>query len=290
MYDHISILNCSRSLDHFKSLPQIEFERSYNEETFELADDRHYSFNALNLTFPNGKSRLRGSLHKFMNEGKHNHDDFPISSLITTIAQIEEHFEINASCEIINSVEFGVNIELPFDVNELLHSVICHKKKQFDQRSSSHFYFLECNRQQYTIKLYDKGRQYSLKSNILRFEIHVHKMGFLHTKGITIRSLGDLSNLELCQKLGKLLVTTYNEILFENPDLEWENLSFNDKLKYKEAMNPRYWSTHVNVERTAAAYKSKSRLLMKVQRIMRCRFQREVKHMIEAKWQQLMQT
>lgn len=53
---------------------------------------------------------VRGSLHKYFNNGKHNTNDFTIKDLKTVINDLHKKFNINPKTAILRNVEFGVNI------------------------------------------------------------------------------------------------------------------------------------------------------------------------------------
>ena len=46
--------------------------------------------------------------------------------------------------------------------------------------------FYECRMSKFTIKIYDKGKQYNLPNNVLRFEIKVTAMQYLDNEGCKV--------------------------------------------------------------------------------------------------------
>ncbi len=67
---------------------------------------------------------VRGSLHKYSNEGLHNADDFQFSDLKKTLNQLSDEIGLNADIAPLNGFEFGVNIKLPTNPNNALNRLI----------------------------------------------------------------------------------------------------------------------------------------------------------------------
>lgn len=202
---------------------------------------QYCELNGLAIITKKYHSSLSGSLHKNFNLGEHNHNDFTFSRLCQTIDGLVQTLGIDANNSILNNIEFGVNIELPFSVSLILDNIITYKGRRFSCEISKGKQYFQYIGSQSIIKIYNKGLQYSLSKNLLRFEIKVIKMQFLHQKGLNIWSLNDLKNIEFHAKIGELLKLTFEEILFEDPNINLNLLSTKEKLFYVSAINPNSW-------------------------------------------------
>ena len=74
---------------------------------------------------------ITGSLHKYHNKGKHNYDDFTIFNLANVLIDLSRKFGINWHKTELHGIENSLNIKPPHDTNELLDSLLVHKRKKF---------------------------------------------------------------------------------------------------------------------------------------------------------------
>ena len=77
------------------------------------------------------KVRLQGSVYKYRNNGRHNYDDLRAVDVAEVIRELSERFEIDTETTLLNNVEFGVNVVLPFGVHVVLDNLISYKGKEF---------------------------------------------------------------------------------------------------------------------------------------------------------------
>ena len=196
---------------------------------------------------------VKGSLHKFHNHGEHNADQFTATDLLQTLDQLVTTYGIDPFTSKINTVEFGVNLQLPFLVSRVLDNLICYKNQPFAKDSHSLTPYYICQRQRYAVKLYDKGKQKGLAGNLLRFEIRVRKMRYFDGTGVQLHTLADLLNVANYHLLGTLLVDTFNAILFDDSTIIPGNLTARQQSIYQQCRNPRYWHTPDNLTPQQAA-------------------------------------
>lgn len=189
--------------------------------------------------WPDGRIELNGSLHKYFNQGLHNHNDFGLKELIITLNILEYTFGINPMKTFLNGLEIGVNIELPYSPGILLKSLILHNGKPFTDQQNKTKHFRECSHFQYYIKIYDKGKQYQLDRYILRIEVKYIKMETLNKQGI--KTLSDLTKPSNFEFLGRLLLQTFDKILIGNLQADTSKLNPRDKLIFANGHNPAYW-------------------------------------------------
>ena len=187
------------------------------------------------------KVRLQGSVHKYRNAGRHNYDDFKAVDVAEVVRELSERFEIDTAQTLLNNVEFGVNVVLPFGVSVVLNNLIVYKGKHFEYRAEKGESYCQCVRSKFIIKIYDKGKQYNLPDNVLRFEIKVTAMQYLETKGIKLRYLSDLLNMDIYDTLGNILTEVFEEILFDDNTINKSDLTTREYETYLFGSNPKKW-------------------------------------------------
>ncbi|WP_245565226.1 hypothetical protein [Spirosoma spitsbergense] len=194
----------------------------------------------------------KGSLHKFGNYGEHNADQFTATDLLLTLDQLVTLYGIDPFNSKINTIEFGVNVELPFPVAQLLDNLICYKNKPFRCDTGSKTPYHECRFQRFTVKLYDKGKQRGLDGNLLRVEVKVAKMVYFDKTGVRLNTLADLLTVTNYRPLGALLMDTFNRILFDDPTIKPDALTAREREIYRDGCNPRFWQIPDNLTTTQA--------------------------------------
>ena len=152
----------------------------------------------------------------------------------------------------INTIEFGVNVELPFPVAQLLDNLICYKNKPFTRDTRSKTPYYECRFQRFTVKLYDKGKQRGLDGNLLRVEVKVAKMVYFDKTGVHLNTLADLLTVANYRPLGALLMDTFNRILFDDPTINPDALTAREREIYQNGRNPRFWQIPDDLTTTQA--------------------------------------
>ena len=216
-----------------------------------------------------GRVEFEGSLHKNFNGGLHNHNDFNVYDVSRVVCDIEDKIKFDSYSSEINVFEFAVNIITPFPPKLVLDNMLVHKGEPFvpDKRrhkNKSHYY--TCVHSQYIIKAYDKGLQYDLPYNVLRFEIRVGTMQFLRDKGINIRYFADLLNLDIYEPLSKILIETFEQIIFGDNSIDESLIEDKDEKIYLRGINKEKWKPKKN---TQAEWKKIERLKISFQDVIK---------------------
>jgi hypothetical protein len=192
--------------------------------------------------YPDGKTgmTIRGSLHKYFNNGSHNCNKFTFNDLCLVVADLECRFGVLPDQAVIENIEIGVNIEVPFAAKKVLTSLICYSDKTFEAMDGRlPLLGRICPSNDFDIKIYDKVAQsVSLSSlppefytsNIIRFEISTRKMRWLSS--CEIRTLADLVTRGKLNPTKDLILAVLNKIVFVDIDADVSLLSDSEKALY----------------------------------------------------------
>ena len=187
---------------------------------------------------------IDGSLHKNYFGGE-NHARFEWNKLQTEIVNIATGLQLPPELIEIVNIEFGVNIPLPFEVFPFLkRCLISHKGKPFNQYRPDRNGFVlgyVCDHSQYSVKIYDKGKQYKLPEPLMRFELRFTKMQPLKEKGI--KTLSDLTDLEKVNNLFPLLISAWENVLLFDYSINVKRADLRPKERelLTEGNNPKFW-------------------------------------------------
>lgn len=219
----------------------FDWQISVNENTGEIRPIQTTEYKGMKLIRKTDKVFLRGSLHKFFNNGEHNYNDFRYCDLLNVCRELRKFIGVPLNTIFLENVEFGVNIKLPFNPERILSSLILHKGESFHRMTEGKG--VQCSHAQFYIKIYDKGHQYKQPDNILRLEIKVIKMAYFNNQKIEIKSIADLLNLETQHKLSELLTKIINEILFcDSKLLTNTKITTTEKIIIANGANQNYWN------------------------------------------------
>jgi hypothetical protein len=198
----------------------------------------------LNVNITQNQATLLGSIHKYSNikeeRGNQNYNDFSFCHIVEVIRKLEEKYQIKNDTSITN-LEFGFNLvverapKLIIDNNVLMNNYKSpNKNLKFLGRGN----YKEFQLSDYCIKIYDKTKQYRLKSNILRVELKITRKRFLQK--LDIYSLEDLMYNWTYVKLFEDFITKFGGLIIVDEfdaDLVPEK-DYNKLIKYT---NPNYW-------------------------------------------------
>jgi hypothetical protein len=242
MIDGYKILNLPVNIDELLNNNLLSFPLQFDEDSAEILNKpRHAEYFGQLFTIKNNNAKLKGSFHKYHNSGLHNHNDFYFNDLKNVEFDVCNKFRFNAEETELNNLEFGVNILIPIAPKEFLRYVINHKGTPFQKFNIQGAIGIECRHSQFIIKIYDKGHQYNIPGNLLRFEIKVISMTYLSGKEVNISTLADLLNLNELYKLKRILTTVFNEILIYDYSINETILNDTERLILSNGNNPKFW-------------------------------------------------
>lgn len=202
--------------DHFLNNDKLIFTPVFERQTTDTVKYYYNEFENLKTkVYESGSIYFNGSLHKFFNNGLHNHNEFNQSAYFETLERLKLIYGIEPDNIRIIQLEYGVNIKPPIPTNDILNNLIQHKNKDFEQKiSNENGKYYQCEHANYIIKVYNKGLQYGCKDEILRIEIKQTNWSEPRKRGVN--SLHDFNQ---CDKLNFVndLLTKWNEIIFYDP-------------------------------------------------------------------------
>lgn len=154
---------------------------------------------------------IRGSVHKYANRGTHNADSFRMSDLCRVFTELREVYSINPDITRLYSVEFGVNIKLPYDPRWVLNAIRMYKGKTFTPMDKIGFVY---ESKLYNLKIYDKGRQCGIPGfdNVLRIEMKT-TTSYLKRKSIYVSMLGGLLSTDLWKQFEAVLLEAIGDTM-----------------------------------------------------------------------------
>lgn len=222
---------------------------------------------------------LRGSVHKYANRGAHNADTFRMSDLRRVFVELQRDYDIKPDSTRLLSVEFGVNIKLPYSPRRVLNAVRIYKGKVFTPVGKIG---LEYRTKEYRIKIYDKGRQCGVSGfgNVLRIEVKA-VTSFLKRQGIHVPLMGDLLDTDKWRQFETFLLTILNDtIIFDT--IPTETLSKKEQFLFSLFTGDGWQSLNRNV-----LYKRKIQFIELADRTGASSIKEELKKLISEKCREM---
>lgn len=235
--------------------PALSFERNVNEDngTINATEPRAAIYEGMKFEiYPSGRIYLLGSWHKLHSNGR-NCEDFTFTDFVQTVDDFCATFKLIPEDLHLLQLEFGVNIHPPLKTKETIRQFVSNSKgDSFGAMRSSRGRSLGivCELTEYSVKIYDKGRQYHLPDQLLRIEQKVTCGKYIRRMGI--HKILDLQQPEVWQRLSIELLKTLQNLIIREPFLQEEKLSTSQKLFLHKAGNAHYWDGITPNERQKA--------------------------------------
>ena len=188
---------------------------------------------------------IRGSLHKNHFNGR-NSERFSFDMLSAEIAHLCRSLNLKPESCNLRNIEIGLNLPLYFPVFPFIqNNVLMHSTNPFEyykRDSRGKVIGKYATHHQYVVKLYDKGLQYDIVDNLLRFELRYKKMQIPNKYGI--KTLADLTDINKMRDFSKLLLMACDRLLIGNTDIQIDDikLSPSQRQLILEGRNRDYWT------------------------------------------------
>ena len=207
-------------------------------------------YNGLILSRNEDACRLRGSIHKYSNGGRHNYDDFPLSRFIHTLDDLCRTINIEPQAVNLSGFEMGVNIDVE-NVDKVLNSVLLLNNTEPTRKKG----YIKFEFADYAIKIYSKeleGYKPKLrfelavkskrkKSSIISNFIKKYKLSSLDY--ISCNRLSDLTNSNIWLIFADELMDIYNNILIADIDsIDTSKLRKKESEIITKGTKPNYWN------------------------------------------------
>jgi hypothetical protein len=264
MIDNVKmfVIDRHRLEDHINYNNLINFNSKVNMITGEVLEypKKGKDMN-LDVSVTSNAATILGSIHKYKNllegNGNQNHDDFNFRQIQEIIVGLLKKYNIEKDTKITN-LEFGFNLVMSKDPKTVLDNNLLmnnFKAPNKNLKFSGSGDYKEFQLTDYRIKIYNKSKQYKLKSNILRVELKITATRLLQQ--LAIKSLEDLLNKEVLTSLFQIFMEKF-EILNIIDNFNPETIPEKDYNKLNKYTNPNFW-IRVKADKSAKViYKLKS--------------------------------
>jgi hypothetical protein len=236
------------------------------------------------IVYPGGRAILEGSWHKYGQYGT-NWGDFTFTQFVAAVTEVCNTFQLDPFSLRLLQCEVGGNIFPPIRTHRVLRAFVCHREghpfaamRARDGKSLG----LELYRDQYGVKLYDKGRQFQLDHDVLRGEVKFTKAVQLHA--LNIYTLGDLLNVDAWQRLRDRVMDIFDELVIAEPSIDLQRLTTSQRTFATLATAATYWEGLTKEQR----YKSRNRYTALVERYAGRNLKAELRALLLGKFAQLL--
>lgn len=227
----------------------LEFKSLVNLETSEVDKTRIWTDRGMTILIKSpGYGIIKGSLHKFKNGGIHNYDDFNWDEAFQTIDNLSDTLGLQVKDLKLVNLEWGLNIETDIPPKEIINGLVIHHGVEFKNMYVFPGTCSICQHEQYAIKVYDKGKQSHLSTNLMRIEVSANKSRYYNPLGVT--SLYDLAREEVRVNLQNSLIFAWMDTILIDPEMfliKPSNKS--DFERIAKWSNPNFWTKSIKQTR-----------------------------------------
>ncbi len=253
MIDYVKILVKGVNLNRLSDHPLLDFKIEVAENGGEISDKKKCTYHFCTITiYDSGTVMFSGSIHKMYNSltgiyapnhkdvevyRGYNGNQFYMSEIVFVKQHLLDLFDVEPNQMIFQNIEIGVNLTISFDPQIFLNGLLMFEGKSFEPRFND--YYMQSPHGQYIVKIYNKGNQYNMALNTLRFEMKITRMEF-QKKGVGIKTMADIDELHLIRAF-LFLERQLKKVLYYDNTIRINELSPGEKNKCKDYSNPRYW-------------------------------------------------
>jgi hypothetical protein len=232
-------------IDGIKFRLDTEAMRNNDVLLFSRKDERREiaEYQGMKIKLHTDSCYVSGSIHKYWNKGKHNANDFRLSSFIQALSDLSVTFGFNPCVTQFYTLEFGVNVALPFEPRRLIDSIVYCNNGALETNKIG----LTISFSDFRIKIYLKEIKPAQMENnrLLRYEIAVEKkrkLAQIASSDVFCSTLQDLTNPALWRLLGNELLSVYDSLLVVDSDsIDIQSLDTDELKIYSDGIRPGYW-------------------------------------------------
>lgn len=268
----ISKLITAQELGRLMAVECLDFCQNLNVSTGEILPDSPIEavHNGLKIRITsevNGKGYrliVRGSLHRFYNDGGTNSNDFYLWQAHQALLNLERLLTIPLKGFKLENLEVGVNIETELTAEKYIKSLIYDGNKAFASLDVNDNYLgKKCVRQDTTLKIYDKGKQEkSNEKRVLRIELKFNRMRLLVDPcgRYRVSEITDLLNAGRMGVFAQELASRWSQIVFYDGGIDETKLSEAQSARLWKYRSPQFWD-ELNRNQRYKARQSFSKML-----------------------------
>lgn len=180
---------------------------------------------------------MRGSFHKLC-QGD-NWQDFTHANYKRTVGAFCDTYGLFKGALHLLNVELGVNVEPPVPTEEMLSRVLFHRTTRPIPMKPPAKGIVVMREGNYRLKVYDKAAQYGMPFDLMRFEVHVDRMGMLHNLGI--HTAADLCDPEVWERAQQFILSKFDELFIIDTDVNTEAVTSPQAVLLEQAKEWSFW-------------------------------------------------
>lgn len=260
------VLNKSLFEYNLQTKTDIKLVSKFDIKTGDIQDyPKKANLKNFQISITENKAYINGSIHKFSNLVRgfndQNYNDFSYCEFQSSLKLLCESLLIDPQETKITNMEFGFNLEVDEDPKHMIENNLLmfdFKEPNRNQKYRGRGDFKEFEMSDYSIKIYNKSKQYKFKNkNILRIELKISKPRYLQKLGIW--NLNDLDE-KMFKTIYKDFLKHFNKLLIVDTLNPCNRPRLDDEVYIKHWINPFSWKEIIKTEKYSERLKIKTRL------------------------------
>lgn len=265
MFDGIKILCKGTKPQDWEHNPLLKFATKIDTTTGEfLANSRVAFYRGLSFhLIPSTISTethciIKGSLAVYYNKGGNNAFDYDITMIEFTLHELANKFKVNIETAEIQAVEFGINLTPEQPIKQIINGLRAYQSTTFTGlKMDNVFNGKQLVRQEYAVKIYDKGLQtQSPETNTIRIEYAIKSTKTARKHGVCV--LKDLLSPFVIESLKVALLGVWENVIFYDKGMKWRYMNDHQQKKMLYYLDATNWIKFSKMQRLRAKKEFKS--------------------------------